>query len=136
MASLPPAAVAWRPPLIEGEVEWSIGQIIAVSRLYFASAYRNEGWLWAASEMDVDDQRSWLPWLDVSAARLTAFLKDTLDEWLTRRIELIDTPGHALSGWRLLMMMLEHEVHRRSQVNSYAGLQGWPVPDNLRKQAR
>ncbi len=41
---------------------------------------------------------------------------------------MLDTDG-ALSGWRLLMMMLEHEIHHRSQVDTYAGLQGWPVPD-------
>jgi uncharacterized damage-inducible protein DinB len=27
------------------------------------------------------------------------------------------------------MMMLEHEIHHRSQIDTYAGLQGWPVPD-------
>jgi len=26
------------------------------------------------------------------------------------------------------MMMLEHEVHHRSQIDTYAGLMGWPVP--------
>ncbi|KKL69470.1 hypothetical protein LCGC14_2114660, partial [marine sediment metagenome] len=41
---------------------------------------------------------------------------------------LMDTDG-SLSGWRLLMMMLEHEIHHRSQIDTYAGLQGWPVPD-------
>jgi uncharacterized damage-inducible protein DinB len=41
---------------------------------------------------------------------------------------MIDSPGRALSGWRLLMMMLEHEVHHRSQIDTYAGLMGWPVP--------
>ena len=40
---------------------------------------------------------------------------------------MVDTPG-TLPGWRLLMMMLEHEVHHRSQIDTYAGLQGWPVP--------
>jgi uncharacterized damage-inducible protein DinB len=25
-------------------------------------------------------------------------------------------------------MMLEHEVHHRSQIDTYAGLLGWPVP--------
>jgi uncharacterized damage-inducible protein DinB len=34
---------------------------------------------------------------------------------------MIDTPG-SLSGWRILMMMLEHEVHHRSQIDTYAGL--------------
>ena len=41
---------------------------------------------------------------------------------------MIDTPG-SLSGWRMVMMMLQHEVHHRSQIDTYAGLQGWPVPD-------
>ena len=62
-----------------------------------------------------------------SATRF-AGLEDTPDEWLTRRIEMIDSPGRALSGWRLLMMMLEREVHHCSQIDACAGLMGWPVP--------
>jgi uncharacterized damage-inducible protein DinB len=27
--------------------------------------------------------------------------------------------GHALSVWRMLMMMVEHEVHHRSQISQY-----------------
>lgn len=33
------------------------------------------------------------------------------------------------------MMMLEHEVHHRSQIDAYAGLQGWPVPDIFGRSA-
>jgi hypothetical protein len=40
-----------------------------------------------------------------------------------------------LSGWRLLMMMLEHEVHQRSLIDAYAGLRGWPVPDIFGRSA-
>jgi uncharacterized damage-inducible protein DinB len=131
VAALPPAAVDWTPPAIEGEVGWTIGQIvghIGSSRLYFASAYSNEGWIWNEPPTDPRDQSTWLPWLEASAARFAARLKDTPDAWLARRIEMIDTPGRMLSGWRLLMMMLEHEVHHRSQIDTYAGLMGWPVP--------
>ena len=63
VAALPSAAAGWRPPAIGGETGWSIGQIvlhIGGSRLYFASAYRGEGWLWAKAEADPDDQRTWL----------------------------------------------------------------------------
>jgi uncharacterized damage-inducible protein DinB len=60
--------------------------------------------------------------------RFVALLQDAPDTWLARRIEMIDSPGRTLSGWRLLMMMLEHEVHHRSQIDTYAGLMGWPVP--------
>ena len=131
IAALPAAAAVWRPPVVDGEAGWSIGQIvghIGSSRLYFASAYRGEGWVAAPAELDPDDQDTWVPWLRTSSARFTALLDKTPNEWLARRIEMIDTPG-TLSGWRILMMMLEHEVHHRSQIDTYAGLQGWPVPD-------
>src|SRR5262249_32822296 len=103
VAALPSGAAARRRPAAEGASGWGMGQIvddIGGTRLSFASAYRNEGWLWArtGTEMDPDDQRSWLPWLDRSATRFIALLEQTPNEWLERRIEMIDTPGRALSG--------------------------------------
>jgi len=138
VAALPPLAAAWRPPAGDGEAGWSIGEIIGHiggSRLYFASTYRGEGWIAGSAEVDRDDQRTWVPWLKASAERFMALLKDTPSEWLTRRIEMIDTPGATLSGSRILMMMLEHEVHHRSQIDTYAGLEGWPVPDIFGRSA-
>lgn len=138
VAALPPEAAAWRPPAIGGEAGWSIGQIvlhIGGTRLYFASAYRGEGWIWGEPDGDPDDQRTWLPWLQRSAERYAALIRETPPEWLARRVEMIDTPGASLSGWRLLMMMIEHEVHHRSQIDAYAGLEGWPVPDIFGRSA-
>ena len=138
VAALPPAAAGWRPTAGSGEAAWNIGQIVShigVSRLYFASAYRGEGWIWAAPDMDPADQATWLPWLEQSAERYAARLADTPDDWLTRRVDTIDTPGATLSGWRILMMMLEHEVHHRSQIDAYAGQAGWPVPDIFNRSA-
>src|SRR2546427_36397 len=100
VAALPSAAAAWRPPAIGGETGWSIGQIvihIGGSRLYFASAYRDEGWIWTKAEADPDDQRTWLPWLQSSAERFAALVRETPADWLTRRIEMIDTPGQSLA---------------------------------------
>ena len=137
VTALPPEAAAWRPPAASGEEGWSIGDIvghIGSSRLYFARAYRGEGWISSPPEVDRADQRTWLPWLRSSAGRFVAMLQDTPNEWLARRIEMIDSPG-TLSGWRMLLMMLEHEVHHRSQVDTYAGLQGWPVPDIFERSA-
>jgi len=137
VAALPAGAAAWRPPAAEGEAGWSIGDIvghIGASRLYFASAYRGEGWIFEHPAMDRADQATWLPWLRSSAERFTQQLRDTPDAWLTRKVEMVDTAG-SLSGWRMLMMMLEHEVHHRSQIDTYAGLQGWPVPDIFGRSA-
>ena len=138
VAALPSEASAWRPPLIGDETGWSIGQIVAhigSSRLYFASAYRGEGWIGIKAEPNHDDPSTWLPWLRDTGARYVELLEDTPADWLARRVEMIDTPGSTLSGWRILMMMTEHEVHHRSQIDAYAGLQGWPVPDIFDRSA-
>ncbi len=130
IAALPPTAEHWTPPPIEGERGWSIAHIvghIAESRLYFARAYRLEGWVanWPVSM--TDSQSSWIPTLEASAKEFHQRIQGTPHEWLTRRVPMIDTDGE-LSGWRVLMMMLEHEVHHRSQIDTYAGLEGWDVP--------
>src|SRR3989337_3580805 len=51
----------------------------------------------------------------------------TPDDWLTRKVPLIDSEG-TISGWRILMMMVEHDIHHRSQIDTYAGLHGWEPP--------
>jgi uncharacterized damage-inducible protein DinB len=129
VGALPPAADGWKPETGEGEKAWSINGIVghmASSRLYFAGAYRGEGWI-LPPPRDVSVRASWLPALEESATAFHSLLDGTPDEWLTRRVPLIDTDG-AISGWRVLMMMVEHEVHHRSQLDTYAGMNGWDVP--------
>ena len=131
IGALPPEAERWAPSVGEGENAWSIGEIvrhIAGTRMYFARAYRGEGWIADWEVPITESQSSWLPALKASAAEFHRRLEGTPPEWLTRKVQMLDTDG-ALSGWRLLMMMLEHEIHHRSQIDTYAGLQGWPVPD-------
>jgi hypothetical protein len=53
VTALPPEAAAWRPP--PGETAWTIGDIvghIGATRLYFASAYRGEGWIATPPDLD------------------------------------------------------------------------------------
>jgi uncharacterized damage-inducible protein DinB len=135
--ALPPEAASWKPAAGEGENAWGISEIvrhIAGSRQYFARAYRGEGWLQDWPVPMTDQMSTWLPGLDASADEFKRRLQGTPPEWLDRRVPMIDTDG-GLSGWRILMMMLEHEVHHRSQIDAYAGLQGWPVPDIFNRSA-
>src|SRR5258708_19013907 len=77
VAALPAAAVDWTPPALEGEAGWTIGQIvghIGSSRLYFASAFRHEGWLWDDAAMGPRDQATRLPWVRASRPRRVALL--------------------------------------------------------------
>jgi uncharacterized damage-inducible protein DinB len=133
---LPPEADGWRPAAGEGENAWDINTIVghmAGGRLYFASAYRGEGWI-SPRPPDVSTRERWVPALDASARELHAKLAGTPDAWLERKVPLIDTDA-AISGWRILAMMVEHDVHHRSQVDTYAGLNGWPVADIFGRSA-
>ena len=128
--ALPEAADGWAPAAGEGEQGWSINTLIghmAGSRLYFANTYRGEGWI-SPTPPDVSRREGWLPALEESVRLLHAVLADTPDAWLQRKVPMIDSDG-GLSGWRVLMMMVEHDIHHRSQIDTYAGLNGWTVPD-------
>ncbi len=129
--ALPPDADGWTPEGGEGEMAWSINMLIGHmcgSRLYFASAYRGEGWI-SPPAPDVSRAELWEPALDASFEEFSRLVTAVGPEGLTREVEMIDTPGAALSGWRVLLMMMEHDIHHRSQIDTYAGLNGWAPPD-------
>jgi len=83
----------------------------------------------------VSARDKWLPALEASYAEFERLIAATPDEWLDRKVEMIDTPGAGLSGWRVLLMMMEHDIHHRSQIDTYAGINGWDVPDIYNRSA-
>jgi uncharacterized damage-inducible protein DinB len=129
IGALPFQAESYRPVTGDGEGAWGVGEIVrhmAGSRLYFARAYRGEGWVFDFPLRDTESQADWLACLEDAMTEFRQRLEGTPSEWLTRKVQMLDTDG-TLSGWRILMMCLEHDVHHRSQIETYAGLQGWPV---------
>ena len=136
VAALPADADGWTPSTGEGEKAWSINKLIghiAGSRLYFASAYAGKGWI-SPEPPDVSSQDHWLPALEGSASAFRECIAGTPDAWLERRIDMIDSDA-TLPGWRLLLMMMEHDIHHRSQIDTYAGLNGWDVPQIYNRSA-
>ncbi|MFY9615097.1 MAG: DinB family protein [Candidatus Dormiibacterota bacterium] len=130
IGSLPLEAETWRPPAGEGENAWDIGEIVghmAASRMYFADAYVQGEWIATPWDTPTRAREEWLAALNLSAERFKEKLSGTPSDWLNRRVPSLDTPGLSFSAWRLLMMMTEHDVHHRSQVETYAGIMGWPV---------
>ena len=137
VAALPPAADGWTPVGGEGENAWSINKLIghmAGSRLYFASAYRGAGWINPAPP-DVSRPELWPVALNDSFDEFSRLVSELGDDGLANKIEMIDTPGATLNGWRLLLMMMEHDIHHRSQIDTYAGLNGWDPPDIYARSA-
>jgi uncharacterized damage-inducible protein DinB len=136
IAALPPEADGWTPATGEGEKAWSINKLVghmAGSRLYFASAYRGEGWI-SPAPPDVSSREQWVPALNESFAEFARLLQGTPDTWLSRKVDTIDS-AFGLSGWRVLMMMTEHDIHHRSQIDTYSGLNGWDVPQIYNRSA-
>jgi uncharacterized damage-inducible protein DinB len=134
--ALPAGAEGWRPATGQGEKAWSINQLVGDmcgSRLYFASAFSGRGWV-SPQPPGVSKRESWAPALRTSFVDFRAQLAGTPDEWLERRIDMIDSDG-TLPGWRLLLMMMEHDIHHRSQIDTYAGINGWDVPDIYNRSA-
>ena len=85
--ALPEPAESWAPPVGEGEKSWSINQIvhhIAESRMYFARAYRNEGWLYDWPVPSTESRTDWAPALEESAAEFRRRIDGTPAEWLDR----------------------------------------------------
>ncbi len=131
VTSLPADAEAWRPPpSSDEEAPWGIPQIvkhIAEARTFFANAFVGAGWVWDPWLEGLEGKDRWVPALEQSLESVRSMLEQAPPERLSARIEGMGGEGHGLSGWRALMMMVEHEVHHRSQLATYAGLNGWPV---------
>lgn len=136
IAALPPEAEGWRPAAGQAEQSWEIGQVvqhIIETRRMFLSVYRAEGWRMGLPA--ALPRARWVPELEASAVELVDGLRQTPEDWLQRRVPAIDGSGATLSGWRALMNMVEHEVHHRSQVDTYAGINGWNVPQIFNRTA-
>ncbi len=136
IAALPAEADGWAPSSGDGERAWSINKLVghmAGSRLYFASAYVGDGWI-SPPPPDVSIRERWIPALEASHGQFSEMLRGTPDHWLQRKVETIDS-DFGLSGWRVLMMMAEHDIHHRSQIDTYAGMNGWDVPQIYNRSA-
>jgi uncharacterized damage-inducible protein DinB len=132
VGSLPPEAQTWKPPPSSDEESssWTIPDIvrhIAEARLFFAGAFMGEGWVWDRWPDGLERIEAWLPALEKSSGAFSARVSEAPDERLASKVDPMAGEGRPLSGWRVLMMMVEHEIHHRSQLETYAGLNGWPV---------
>ncbi len=130
IGALPEAAEGWKPPAGDGEQAWGIGELVghmAGSRVFFVGAFLHEGWKPEPWPERSETREDWIASLKGSARIVNERLSGAPSGRLRERIDSMDTPGKQLSGWRVLMLMVEHDIHHRSQIDTYAGIMGWPV---------
>jgi uncharacterized damage-inducible protein DinB len=129
IGALPTAAESWAPPALEGERGWDIGELVrhmAAARIFSVRAYLMQGWKaepWPGQAASVAE---WVAALEASGAEVRRLLAGTPDEWLARTVPGQDA-SRSIHGWRILINMAEHDIHHRSQIDTYAGLNGWEV---------
>lgn len=130
VSSLPPEAATWRPaPVGDAGEAWGIPELVAhlaEARGYFADAATGRGWVWKSWPVSLPTQADWIAALEESFASCRVQLAAGLDP--SRRVSQIGDPARMVSAWRVCMMLAEHEIAHRAQIATYAGLNGWPVP--------
>jgi len=130
VGSLPETALDWQPGHGEGEDAWTVREIVghmAASRAFFPHALAGHGWRMDPNLPDLTDVSSCVQALADSADAVAGLVTGLDDALLSVRFESFDDPAVTVAGWRLLMMMAEHDIHHRSQIMTYAGINGWPV---------
>ena len=120
----------WRPRSGEGEEAWTVRELVghmATSRLFFAQAFSGGDWGMGSNDHGLTGIESCVRLLAESAQETANLVRQGGAAALMYRFPSFDDPGITLAGWRMLMMIAEHDIHHRSQIMTYAGLNGWPV---------
>jgi uncharacterized damage-inducible protein DinB len=125
--TLPPDKVDWCPQ----PHEFTCGDIIrhlAAAELMFVGAAVEGKWRYAGHERDSH------PTLAAALAYLETSHQTALARLATMPDEALAQPRPPLTGdqpikaWRLLMALVEHEIHHRSQLAVYLSLLGIEPP--------
>lgn len=124
--ALPEDLMDWRPRAGEFTAGDLLRHLAGVQRMYLG-AFRGEEWRYPGHDRSLaPDRASALSLLEEAQREFDAALRATSAEALKAR--RTDLAGRPFSAWRLLMMLVEHEVHHRSQLSSYLSELGVAPP--------
>lgn len=101
--------------------KYTLGDLIrhiAASETMFAEAALDGRWVYGghARELGASKEQA-VAYLAAQHAAVMARLAAAPDAALNEKRPTLD--GHPVSAWRILMLMVEHEVHHRSQISQY-----------------
>jgi uncharacterized damage-inducible protein DinB len=127
--AIPEDRIDWAP--LAGE--YTCGDIIrhvAASESMFVGAALDGRWRYAGhARAQGATLAAALAHLDAGHAAAAAALRRAGDVELGAPRPSLDAGARPVKAWRLLMAMVEHEVHHRSQLASYLTWMGVEAPD-------
>jgi uncharacterized damage-inducible protein DinB len=127
--AIPAERVDWAPQA----GEYTCGDIVrhvAATEAMFTGAVADGRWDYAGHERALAPTlAAALARLDTGHAAAVARLGRLSDAALAEARPALEPGARPVRAWRLLMAMVEHEVHHRSQVASYLTSMGLEAPD-------
>jgi uncharacterized damage-inducible protein DinB len=124
--SIPPARVDWSPRLDELSFGDLIRHIAATEQMFTSVAVSGH-WTYPGHERErAPTYEAAIAHLEAVHAEATAALRSLDDEALRQERKALD--GSPVKVWRVLMLMVEHEVHHRSQIASHLAALGVAPP--------
>ena len=126
---IPAERVDWAPKARE----YSCGDIVrhvAATEAMFVGAAVGGGWHYPGHDRDLAPTlAAALDRLEAVHAQSTAQLRGLADGALGESRPPLEPGARPVRAWRLLLAMVEHEVHHRSQLASYLTWMGLEAPD-------
>jgi uncharacterized damage-inducible protein DinB len=124
--AVPEAQIDWAPR----HDEFTCGDIVrhlAASEQMFTMVVLTGRWFYPGHERSLGpDLPGALAYLDASHTSAVASLGSLSNDALADLRDVIG--GRPIKIWRVLMLMVEHEIHHRSQIGSYLSLMGVDPP--------
>jgi uncharacterized damage-inducible protein DinB len=126
ISTVPADRIDWAPQAGEMTCGGLIRHLAAGEQMFIGAVVGGR-WLYTAHDPDGPDS------LDAALADLQATHEAALETLRTLPDAALGEPRPTLNGppikaWRLLMAMVEHEIHHRSQLAMYLSLMGVPPP--------
>jgi uncharacterized damage-inducible protein DinB len=117
IAPIPPEQIDFSPH----PGKFSLGDLIrhiASTESMFIGAALDGRWVYPGHARALGaSKEAAVAYLTIGHAAAMAHLNGAPDAWLNEKRPTLD--GHAVSAWRILMLLAEHEVHHRAQISQY-----------------
>ncbi|MFT9846834.1 DinB family protein [Aneurinibacillus sp. REN35] len=126
VGTVPNSILEWKP----AEGKFSTGDILrhlGSSQLMFLSVLEHGEWNYPGHDSSKgEDIEGITRYLEACHSQLMNGLSALGNELLAKKVPTLH--GHEVSSWRIMMALVEHEMHHRGQLSTYLQMNGIEPP--------